>query len=336
MNLNINLNKILIISGVLAFAFIIAFFSWWWAGEIEVTNGEIEAINNFTKSPISGIACENASRRPVASMLSSDEITRPLSGIGAADIVFEMPVTPDGVTRIMAIYQCENPDEIGSVRSAREDFIPLVASFGAVYAHWGGEHEALVKLNKHIVDNVDAMVYENIYFFRKKGIAQPHNGFTKMDDIVKAATDLKYNMSSSFAGYLHTDKTNPKNLVNIADSITIDYRYPFNVDWAYDKEKNVYKRSRAGTPEIDKNNGQQVEVKTVIVMETTFKRLSKDYISIPTTGSGSATIYQNGIKISGKWSKSKEQLDSKLFFYDTNGKEIEFTPGKMWVEVVTL
>src|SRR6185369_17960250 len=62
-----------------------------------------------TKKPssIAGLNCDTAQRRPVAVMLASDPEARPLSGIGQADAVVEMPVTPNGVTRYMAIYQCE-------------------------------------------------------------------------------------------------------------------------------------------------------------------------------------------------------------------------------------
>ena len=86
-------------------------------------------------SSIAGLNCETAQRRPVAVMLASDPEARPLSGIGQADVVVEMPVTPNGVTRYMAIYQCQTPKEIGSVRSAREDFVPLAAGFSIIYAH---------------------------------------------------------------------------------------------------------------------------------------------------------------------------------------------------------
>src|SRR5438093_338635 len=63
-------------------------------------------------SPISGIECENPDSRPIAVMLSSDREARPLSGIGAADLVFEMPVVENGFTRMMAVYQCGKPKEL--------------------------------------------------------------------------------------------------------------------------------------------------------------------------------------------------------------------------------
>src|SRR5437867_1914787 len=94
-------------------------------------------------SSIAGLDCDNSQRRPIAVMLESDIEGRPLTSIGQADLVIEMPVTPNGITRFMVVFQCQNPKEIGAIRSAREDFIPLATSFQSLYAHWGGEHGSL-------------------------------------------------------------------------------------------------------------------------------------------------------------------------------------------------
>src|SRR3989344_5565067 len=172
---NLDLNKTLIIAGVAAVAFLIAFLFWWLGGST------IIGIKNEDQRPrasLTGLACDNYGKRPIAVMMASDPEARPLSGISQADIIIEMPVTPNGITRMMAIFQCEEPEEIGSIRSAREDFLTLADSFGALYAHWGGEAEALKKLNNGILDNINAMKYEGSVFYRKNSVPKPHNGFT--------------------------------------------------------------------------------------------------------------------------------------------------------------
>jgi len=330
------INKILFgVSGI-TLIFLLVFVSWW-NREIVInkTNKDNNTLTNEgPKSSISGISCDNYNRRPVAVMVSSDPETRPLSGIGEADIVFEMPVTPSGVTRMMAVFQCKNPGEIGSIRSAREDFIPLAAGLKAIYAHWGGEREAMVELNKHIIDNIDAMKYEGIYFYRRLGIKQPHNGFTDLDMLLKATDDLKYIKENSFSGYLHEDKKQPSNLLNLIDNFLIEYPSPFKVQWVYDKNEATYKRFRDGKPEIDKNTDNQAEASVIVAMKTTSRFSNKDYLTVDTTGEGEAYIYQNGVKISGRWEKDPSSIDSKLFFYDIDGREINFVPGKIWVEIV--
>src|SRR3989344_2727947 len=326
----LNLNKILAAAGFLALAFVITFFVWW-QRDVTITNDTESDIivDGLQKSLITGLPCENLNRRPLAVMLASDPITRPLSGISQADIVFEMPVTPSGGTRMMAVYQCESPKEIGSIRSAREDFIPLVAGLGAGYAHWGGGREALKKLDTHVVDNIDAMKYEGTYYYRRAGVKQPHNGFVGFDKLWEAVGDLGYGKENKNPGYIHKDKKLSKSINNTAEQIEIGYSSPFDVVWNYNNERGVYSRLRSGKPEVDRNNSQTVEAATIIVMRTDPIYISKDYMNVRVVGEGDVAIYQDGIKVLGKWKKDSAQLDSKLFFYDTNGKEMEFLPGKM-------
>ncbi|OGM96807.1 MAG: hypothetical protein A2816_00305 [Candidatus Yanofskybacteria bacterium RIFCSPHIGHO2_01_FULL_39_44] len=334
--LNWDLNKLLAVIGVLALIIVIVFFIWWQGAEIEIKNlvgGK--KIDNLPKGVISGLPCENSNHRPISIMMAADPKTRPLSGISEADIVFEMPVTPNGITRFMAIFQCNNPSEIGSIRSARNDFIPLAAGLKSIYVHWGGEREALQKLNGHIIDNIDAMKYEGTVFYRKNGILRPHNGFTDLARIIDQSQKLGYELNNSFGGYLHEEKTTKKSISNLTNEIKIDYLDPYSVKWIYDSPEDVYKRDRDGKPELDRNTNEQVSVKVVVVIKTTSQYINQDYISVKTQGDGEAIIYQGGISIPGKWQKDPSVLDSKLYFYDNKGGEIKFLPGKIWVEIVT-
>src|SRR3989344_6120958 len=324
----LDMNKTLVMVGIAAGAFLIAFLLWWqWGSNIIGIKNE----DQRPRASLTGLTCGNYSKRPIAVMMASDPIARPLSGIGQADIVIEMTVTPNGITRMMAVFQCELPDEIGSIRSAREDFLPLVASFRALYAHWGGEREALNKLNNGILDNIDAMKYEGTVFYRKNSVLRPHNGFTTIELLEDKAEDLGYNLSDTFLGYLRTEEKPERNLSNIVSVISVAYENSYRIEWIYDESANSYKRIRGGESETDRNTGKQVEASIVILMRTTSRFLNIDYISVKTTGEGEAEFYQNGIKTSGAW----KNINNDLRFYDTNGQEMKFVPGKMWVEIIT-
>lgn len=358
-----NLNKTLLITGGTALAFLVAFLLWWQLGQLSWLDGSnIIGIDNEDQRPrasLTGLICDNYDRRPIAVMMASDPVARPLSGISQADIVIEMPVTPNGITRMMAVFQCEVPEEIGSIRSAREDFLPLVKGFGALYAHWGGEREALNKLNNGVLDNVDAMKYEGTVFYRKNSVPRPHNGFTTIKLLEGKARDLGYDLNDTFSGYLRTEEKPERNLSSIAETVTIDYESPHDVKWIYDGNSNTYKRIRGGEAEVDRNTGRQVEANIVVLMHTTSKVLSIDYISVNTVGEGDAEFYQNGIKISGTWKNNGNGLrfysmksaptpkgvgapkpTSEVGSRDRSvgaeaSGEMKFIPGKMWIEVVT-
>ncbi len=265
-------------------------------------------------------------------MLANDSAARPLSGLSEADMVFEMQVVEDSITRLMAVFVCNNPKEIGSIRSARHDFIPLAMGIDAIYAHWGGSHFAIEKLRSKITDNIDAMVNPYEAFFRKMGISAPHNGFSSIEKLINSAEKLKYRLENNFEGYQHE---NPKPKTQDPNKkIEINYSYPWDVEWEYNEDKNSYFRFRGGKAEIDKNNNQQVEAKNIVVMYAKSRTLEGQYNDVDVEGEGEAAIFQNGEKIQGRWKKDKNSLKSKLYFLDESGEEVKFVFGQIWVEII--
>src|SRR3989339_777069 len=97
-----------------------------------------EPLNEGNINPISGLACENWNRRPIAVMQPSDLQARPAAGFSEADMVFELPAYTSSVTRLLGVYSCAIPKEIGAMRSARHDHIALAGAIDAFFIHWGG------------------------------------------------------------------------------------------------------------------------------------------------------------------------------------------------------
>lgn len=332
-----NMKKIKVIS-IIVIVIVVAGFLFWKFGNrsVEIGNNgsEIKAENKTGLSSFTGLKCDNYSRRPIAVMLATDPETRPLSGVSQADLVVEMLVT-NNITRLMAIYGCETPEEIGSVRSARHDYIPLALGLDAIFAHWGGSHYALDKLDKGIIDNIDAMINPYNAYWQKLGIPMPHNGFTSLERLLNAAQKLGYRMENKFSGYPHlkSDKASSEALEK--GRLVIGYSGHFKVYYEYDKKENIYRRWRDNQREIDKNNGNQAEASVIVVMRADSRMIEPpNYNDVDVEGGGEAIIYQNGVETKGFWKKEGVYSKSKLTFSDSKGKEIEFTPGKIWVEIV--
>ncbi len=291
-------------------------------------NNEADA----SSSPISGLVCDNAARRAIAVMLSGDAVVRPLSGISEADLVINMPVFAQSITRFMAVFVCNNPKEIGSIRSARPDFIPLAAGFDAIYSHWGGSSSALGELNSKIIDDIDALTNPFNAYFRKSNIAQPHNGFSSMNRLINTVQKLGFRTTSKFAGYPHLSSQAPHS--SEVKSLVINYPDGYDVKYDYDPILNSYLRWRDGKKEIDKNNDQPVVAKNVVIMRATATQVDEQYNTVQVQGEGKAAFYRNGEEVFGKWTKDPKKLLSKLYFYDDSGKEIKFVPGQIWIEII--
>ncbi len=287
-------------------------------------------------SPFTSLACEHHDRRPLAVMISGDSVARPLSGLSSADLVINMPVITDSITRLMAVYVCEDPQEIGSIRSARTDYIPFVEGWKAIYGHWGGSHFALDKLKTGVVSDLDALTDLGGAYFRKAGIPMPHNGFTSMPRLLKAANKLGYsltNQTKEFFPHLTSDQDRCQAQdCSTKKILSIGFPGSFKVEYKYDPSVNAYYRWRGNTPEMDANNNRQVEVKVVAIIKTDSHQIEGQYNEVDVIGSGAGTIYQNGLAIEGKWQKNSET--ALLRFLQENGEPILLVPGKIWIEVV--
>lgn len=325
--------------GILLFIFIVFLISILRGKEIDVANEKPEVKkgvrfssekkSEFSANSLSGVPCANSQRRPFGVMLAEDREARPLSGVSMADLVIEMPVVTGSITRMLAFFVCDDPEEIGSVRSARHDFVSLAQGYDAIFAYWGGSQIALEELKKGRIDALDALPNYFDVFYRKVGVQAPHNGFTSMRQMVNASAKLGYRMTTSFEGYkfLETEEraSNPQRL-------EIHYRYPYNVRYEYEPEKNSYARLRGDIKELDALNGKQVEASNIVVMRAKSRQIGGGYNDVDILGTGEATVYRNGEGVRGRW--EKKEAEDPLRFFDEGGEEIQFIPGKNWIEVV--
>lgn len=231
-------------------------------------------VNTGPVSPISGIACENWNRRPFAVMQPVDRQARPVAGFSQADMVFEMPNPADGIftTRLLGVYLCEIPDEIGAMRSARHDYISIAKGLDAVFIGWGGSAFALKKLNDGVIDNIDCNGQGGKKApqccFRKEATGPMRGedtGFAKGAKLLACAKEFGYRMESKFSGYLHGEDA-PMGARPTAGHLRIGYPGIMEAEYDYDRESNSYLRTWGNEPDVDRNNGKRIAPKNIVVM----------------------------------------------------------------------
>lgn len=315
-------------------------------------------LNEGDVSPISGIACDNWNRRAIAVMQPGDVTARPAAGFSEADMVIEMPVITASITRLMGIYICNTPPEVGSMRSARHDFISLAKGLDAVFVSWGRSESHSesdpVGLAKGILDrgeienincNGDAGKSANACTvnpcFRKEGMDRGvDSGYGRPADFIACGKEFGYRQENKFVGYKHQAEAplaeRPK-----GGNLRVAFAGPFAVEYDYDQAANAYKRVWGGTEDIDRNTKVRVAPKNVAVLIAESEQIEGQYNNMQLgdpwydrSDSGDAYYYFNGKETKGTWKKDKSRIDSKLFFYDQSNNEIMFVPGQIWVEVL--
>jgi len=310
--------------------------------------GEKQApLNQGEISPLSGLKCDtmsNKDRRPIAVMLASDKSVRPLSGIKDADMVFEMPVITASITRLMAVFVCNSPNEIGSIRSVRHDYITLAKGIDAMLAHWGGSHFALDMLkNKNTVPDLDALRNEGGAFFRKAGIPAPDNGFASYDGLLNTAKTLGYRLENHFEGYPHRQESILSERGK-GGTLIAGFAGAYRAEYTYDPKTNSYLRNWGGREDTDRNSGEKIAPKNIVVMFATSRQIEGQYNDVDIEGEGEMFAYMEGHEFTGRWEKKKGNCaignelvcvnSAKLKFIKEDGQELEFIPGQIWVEVL--
>jgi len=261
------------------------------------------------------------SERPIlAIMVENSEEARPQTGLDDAGIVFET-VTEAGITRYMALYQEEMPDEVGPVRSVRPYFVDWLMGFDASVAHVGGSQEALDLLDQRQGKSLNEFFNSGPYY-RSDRREAPHNVYARTKDLV-ALMEQKGHNKSDFADFEWEEPfpaAEPK-----GTSVSINFSEPFfGVRFDYDKEANSYKRFLAGSPHLDAVSNKQISVRNLVVL-----KMAGD---ISATGEGDGLAFSNGTVREIKWKQAG--YNSRLRLYDLQGNEIKLTRGDTWIAAI--
>lgn len=269
-------------------------------------------------------------------MIDNHPDARPQLGLAAARVVYEAPVE-GGVTRFLALYAASDAvTPVGPVRSARPYFVDWLREYGnALYLHSGGSPAALKELKAETqVFDVNEF-WRGRYFWRDQKFWPPHNLFTGSAAWQQLAADTAAERPSSTPwqpwkfGAVSNSATNSYS----TREFTIPFAPEHQVRWRYREEAHHYERFVNDVAARDQS-GAFLAARTVVVQYTTMETSDEEgRREIATVGSGSATLFHDGLKLSGRWSKA---AGSRTRFYTESGEEIIFTPGPIWIEVVSL
>ena len=108
----------------------------------------------------------------------------------------------------------------------------------------------------------------------------------------------------------------------------------FDVEYKYNKAKNIYLRWNGGQIHKDANTKKQLFAKNVVIQYVPKEKVldRNGRLQIKTTGSGKGMILQDGKFINISW--KKKTPSGRTVFYYANKKEVKFNRGATWVEVV--
>lgn len=256
---------------------------------------------------------------------------RPQAALNEADIVVEEPVE-GGYTRFIAIFQCNDADRVGPVRSGRTtdpDYLRQLGS--AVFGYAGGVNRVKKEVPAVGLVDVNYIIAADEYT-RDPSRSAPHDLYTTTADLWRAAASASGAPDPLFAYSPSWDGR-----ARAVSSVHLPYSWVSDVIWTWDRGQRVWLRSHGDEPHLDEV-GDQVSARSVVIQVV---RVTDGDIIDPAgnpspevelTGTGKAYVLRGGKVIVGRW--ERETLDAVTRFVTKDGTEMTLAPGPAWVQLL--
>lgn len=305
-----------------------------------------QADGSFPDNPVipgvsstTGLPTTNAKYLPVLSQIDNNLGALPQWGLDAADIMYELPISGAGWTRLTALFADRLPAEAGPVRSARLMHADLREEWDALLLHYGEQTTAGSNFREAIRKyGVPAKGLEmdgigNKYkalFPRTKYHAAPHNVSAHVSELAALVSAYEFRQRP----FLFADGTAYAGPDAFRVSIMHKQNKSTASSFLYDVNRKVYLRFTAKGLYTDLlAPTAELTYANVIVQRTrlTFNNRSSNPLLPDVVGSGAADIFIGGKYIAGAWARATAQ--SRTVFFDQSGKELVLQPGRSWIVI---
>jgi hypothetical protein len=257
---------------------------------------------------------------------------RPQSGIENADVVFEEPVE-GGITRFVAIFQCQGANLVGPIRSARAVDVPILDQLSKpLFVHAGGINPVIALVEGANLINDDVFTHGSI-------VQHVPGRYAPYDTYASTAAAWALDPSDTTPPYpLYTySSTTPAGTP--VGSVSIPFSGTNDNNWTWSPYNSQWLLSIDGTPENVLDGGTRIGVANIVVQKVVvtygpWLENSEGGLEVQSqlVGSGPLEVFRNGEEITGTWQRAA--LGDTTSLVAANGSTIALNPGKTWVELV--
>ena len=303
---------------------------------------DFDGRNPFTGELVDDPAILN--RRPIAVKISNSpaQYTRPQSGLGQADLVFEH-VTEGPITRFTAILYGQTPPRIGPIRSARLIDLQLPAMYDSALAYSGASIGVSQKLASS--DFRQRILSTSVAGYYRTGEDKPweHTLYGRPEEFWGVLAERNLNRAPQVTTPM-TFSAEPPLGGGEASVVEINYRNWTIIEWRYEPETNRYLRWVDGEESIDANDGQQISATNVVLVfahhqldgniceyqvEDGCRAFSME---IQIWDQGPVTVFRDGVMFEGSWRRPTGP--DMLTFYQVDGDPLPLQIGNTWFQVI--
>lgn len=279
----------------------------------------------------------NSKTRPYAIMINNLGVARPLqSGLQDAMIIYEM-IVEGGLTRYMAVFQDQNTERIGSIRSARHYFLDYALENDAIYVHHGNSPQAAADFKTLNIDRISVDASKTGWRDKSLNVSTEHTLFTSIAKLNNGVGNKRKTRNKDFLlNYSETPiALSTKEGAIKANNIEITYSGSVKSSYEYDESAQNYKRSVNGKAHTDYVTKKQYTFKNIITYQVSNTSLNdgsgKDRQTLDNIGSGEGYYITNGYAVPITWSKSSRSSQTVYKYKD--GTEIDVNDGNTFIQI---
>lgn len=259
----------------------------------------------------------------------------PHYGVNDADIFWEMLIN-DGATRGLAMFaDPSGVTSVGSIRSARYNFVDICEAYDAILAHAGGSSHVMSKVYNCGIDNMDAI---EPYFFRDYdryygGFDWEHCLFITGDGLIECAEDMGYRTTTEEErdyGLVFSQGATPKG--ETADEIYFHF-WSNSRAMMYNADTGRYEFWQYGEPSMDGLSGDVESFKNVLLLQMDVYN-SDIYHVADLDGTGDGYYACNGKIVPIRWHHEDEY--EPFTFTLTDGTPLQMDVGNSYIGFIPL
>lgn len=334
------------LSLILAFALLLSFNACKKKQKVETTTTTkvTTTKNTCIINPLTGLRDLDPSaegKRPMAVVVQNSEAARPQWGMCSPDIIIE-GLAEGGITRMLWLYSDVNDiPKVGSIRSARMDFLEMAEGFDAVFVHCGGAETAYNAIHSRNIDTIDGAKYLGKYEFRDaerlKKVSSEHTVYTTGKLLSECLSNEGYRTEkkSGYDDILSFCDENSKRSYSSGkcSSLRISYSYSYTYTFKYNTDDKKY-YDYIGYKDLkafSEDGGKQVSFTNVIILYLP----SIAYINAKGTvdmdlSKGRGILASNGTYEDITWEKGNTPSNT-LKLYDSKGDSLKLNAGQSYI-----
>ena len=291
------------------------------------------------------------SKRPLLVKVDNVPVARPHYGITQADMVIE-EIVEGYVTRLAAVYQSQDAQTIGGVRSARLADRSLTTMVRGALVYSGTSDYAWSLISKDASDGryVELSADHSTGYYRVAFRAAPYNMFTSASAQRDALGKLGKSTVTDvpkwpfLAAADHAATIAGMSGAAAATQLTIPYREDTSlVTYKYDAATKTYARFQnsdgKAVRDVDAANSVPVAAANVVIVQTEIWEVPEIVDAAGShahdmrlTGTGTATVFRDGLRQEGTWSRKDDS--SAFVFTNKAGEQIKLSPGQTWIQII--